>query len=250
MYTDTEGVVLKNIKMPDGRKMLVVFTLKYGKISAGTSINEKGRKKTNLALQPFAYSRFEIYKNRDSYNISSAEVKKSFYRIGEDVDKYMYASYILEFTDKILPENERAPQLFNLLLEFFEALEERKGKYATLALGYQLKALRCIGLEPEIKKCVVCGSKEHLEKFAVSEGGVICGNCLNKLRGNVNETLIYGLDFGIIDVISYILSNPLKRLENLALNEHTQQALKKIMQSWLRYHLDIGGLKSESFLIE
>lgn len=250
MYTDTEGIVLRNVKMPNGRKMLVIFSLKYGKISAGTNINEKGRKKTNLALQPFVYSRFEIYKNRESYNINSAEVKKSFYKIGEDVDKYMYASYILELTDKLLPENERSPQMFDLLLDFFTALEARNGKYATLALGYQIKALKCIGLEPEIKKCVCCGSSEHLEKFVVSEGGVVCSNCLNKLKGNVNETLIYGLDFGIIEVINYILSNPLKRLENLALNVQTQQALKRIMQSWLMYHLDIRELKSESFLIE
>lgn len=249
MYTDTEGIVLKNVKLPGGRKILVIFSLKYGKISAGTNISEKGRSKSTLALRPFVHSRFEIYKNRDSYNVNSAEVKKSFYKIGEDVDKYMYASYILEFTDKILPDNERAPQMFDLLVDYLEALEQRSGKYATLALAYQFKALKSMGLAPEIKHCVCCGSQER-DFFVVSEGGTVCRNCLNKLQGNVNESLIFSTNFGIIEVISYILANPLKKLEKLALNEQTQKHLKNIMQSYLAYHLDIKELKSESFLIE
>ncbi len=39
-------------------------------------------------------------KNREYYNINSADVKKSFFRIGEDVDKYMQASFVLELTEK------------------------------------------------------------------------------------------------------------------------------------------------------
>ncbi|QAT42707.1 DNA repair protein RecO [Aminipila luticellarii] len=250
MYTDTEGIVLKNIKMSGGRKMLVLFSLKYGKISAATNINEKGRSKSTLALRPFTYSRFELYKNRDYYNINSAEVIKSFYKIGEDVDKYMYASYILEFTDKIISENERAPQLFNLLIDYLAALEKRSKKYATLALAYQIKALLLSGCAPEIKKCVCCGNSNDLNWFVISEGGTVCGECLNKLKSNVNETLIYDVNFGIIEVINYILSNPLKNLENLALNDKTQEKLKKIMHQYIAYHLDIKDLKSESFLME
>ncbi|QHI71079.1 DNA repair protein RecO [Aminipila terrae] len=250
MYTDTEGVVLKNVKMPGGRKILVLFSLKYGKISAATNINEKGKSKSTLALRPFTYSRFEIYKNRDSYNINSAEVLKSFYKIGEDVDKYMYASYILEFTDKIISENERAPQLFDLLIDYLAALEKRNKKYATLALAYQIKALMHVGCAPETRKCVCCGTSKNLNWFVINEGGTVCNDCLNKLQSNVNESLIYDVNFGIIEVINYILTNPLKNLENLALHDKTQEKLKLLIRSYIAYHLDIRNLKSESFLIE
>lgn len=250
MYTDTEGIVLKNVKLPGGRKILVLFSLKYGKISAGTNINEKGRSKSTLALRPFTYSKFEIYKNREHYNINSAEVIKSFYKIGEDIDKYMYASYILEFTDKILSENERAPHLFDLLINYLALLEKRNKKYATLALAYQIKTLVHVGCAPETKKCVCCGKDKELKWFVISEGGVFCEKCLNNHKSNINESLIYDVDFGIIEVINYILSNSLKSLENLALNEKTQGKLKQIIHSYIAYHLDISNLKSESFLIE
>lgn len=248
MYTDTEGIVLKNVKLPGGRKILVLFSLKYGKISAGTSINQKGRSKSTLALRTFTYSKFEIFKNRESYNVNSADVIKSFYKIGEDVDKYMYASYILEFTDKIIFENERAPHLFHLLIDYLGALEKRNKKYATLALAFQIKALLHIGCAPQISKCVSCGHNKELNWFVISEGGVVCENCLNKLKSNVNELLIYDVNFGIIEVINYILSNPLKNLENLALNEKTQEKLIQIIRSYIAYHLGIKELKSEGFL--
>ena len=88
MLTDTEGIVLRQIKTSYNRRMILLFSRRYGKISAGTSIGEKGRSKSALALRPFTYGRYELFKGRDSYNINSADVIKSFYGIGEDIDKY------------------------------------------------------------------------------------------------------------------------------------------------------------------
>ncbi len=104
MLTDTEGIVLRQIKTSYNRRMILLFSKKYGKISAGTSIQEKGRGKSSLALRPFTYGRYELFKNRDSYNINSADVLKSYYAIGEDVDKYMNGAYVLEFTEHVLSE--------------------------------------------------------------------------------------------------------------------------------------------------
>ena len=48
--------------------MITVLTKRYGKISAGTSINEGGKNKSALALRPFSYGRYDIFKNKDNYN--------------------------------------------------------------------------------------------------------------------------------------------------------------------------------------
>ena len=106
MITDTEGIVLKQVKTAYGRRMILLFSQKYGKISVGTSINEKGRNKSALALRPFTYGKYDLFKNRDSFNLNNASVLKSYYKIGEDVDKYMNSSYILEFTEKVLQEGQ------------------------------------------------------------------------------------------------------------------------------------------------
>ena len=85
MHINAEGIVFRQVKIAGGRKMLHLFTKKYGKISAGTSISEKSRTKSALALQLFTYGNYEIYKSKEYYNINSGEVKKTYYKIAEDV---------------------------------------------------------------------------------------------------------------------------------------------------------------------
>ena len=40
MKFETEGIVLKQIKTVGGRRMIVLLSARYGKISAGSGINE------------------------------------------------------------------------------------------------------------------------------------------------------------------------------------------------------------------
>ena len=66
MYINSEGIILRQVKAASGRRMLLVFTKKYGKISAGSDISEKGRGKAALALRPFTYGQYEFFKNRQN----------------------------------------------------------------------------------------------------------------------------------------------------------------------------------------
>ncbi len=72
-------------------------------------------------------------------------LKKSFFRIGEDVDKYMQASFVLELTEKMVPEDLPQPRLFNLLIDFLDAMESREKRHETLVLAYEVKALAILG---------------------------------------------------------------------------------------------------------
>ena len=118
MIITTEGIVLKQRKIAGNRRMIVIFTRQYGKISAGTSINEKNRSKAALALRPFTYAEYELFKGRDSYSINSASVRKSYYSIGEDLDRFMIASSFIEYLDSVAPDNEPMPGLYDLAVEF------------------------------------------------------------------------------------------------------------------------------------
>jgi DNA repair protein RecO (recombination protein O) len=250
MYTDTEGIIFRQVKTVNGRRMVLLFSKKYGKISAGTSISEKGKSKSSLAMRPFTYGRYELYKNRDSYHINGTEVIKSYYRIGEDVEKFMYCSYVLEFTEKILQEEAPAPVIFDMILDFFNIMEKRSKKYSSLILAYQIKVLQEAGSMPQINQCVQCGEKGEPVLFSVKEGGILCKSCCLNFHRNENDTLIYAVNFGIVSILRYILGNPLKSFENLALDDDIQKKLHTIIKSYIAYHMDIGDLKSESFLVD
>ena len=244
MFTESEGIVLRQTKISGGRRMILIFTKKFGKISAGTQLNERGKGKQALAIRPFTYANYQLFKRGDYFNINGAETLKSFYRIGEDVDKFMNASYALELTDKLVAEGEPAPGLFNLTVDLLSEMENRKTKFETLLLGYVVKSLKQVGLLPELNVCTRCGEKKPPAFFSIKDGGIVCGDCLTA----ANDSLIYSIDFGIIDVLNYFLSHPMESLSKLALEDELAKRILKMMTEHARYHLDFGELKSEAFI--
>ena len=241
-------MVLRQIKTSYNRKMIRLFTRSFGKISAGTEIGERGRSKGALAVRPFTYGRYQLFKSRDSYNINSAEVIKSFYGLGENVDKYMYGSYVLEFTEKALPEEMAAPALFDLLIEFFKVLETREKGIGTLVLAYQVKLLKLAGAMPKLDSCVICGKKNASSHFSVEEGGIVCEDCVRTLGDPASTALIYCNRFDIVNTLDYLAKVPLGDLRNIALNEENGKLLQKIIRQYAAYHLDITDIKSEELV--
>ena len=255
MITDTEGIVLRQVRTVGGRRMILLFSRKFGKISVGTSINEGGKNKSAMAVRPFTHGRYELFKGRESYNLNSGQVLHSFYRIGEDLDKYMAASYVLELTEKILPEELAQPRLYQLLLEFLEELELRKKKHGTLVMAYVVKALDILGNMPCLDQCACCGCsgespEKNLQLFSVEEGGMVCRTCGQQLRKENSRTLIYAADFGIVEILKYFQKRPLADFRRLALEEKTLEKLQKILRQYLAWHLDVKELKSEAFFTE
>ncbi|MCI7145108.1 MAG: DNA repair protein RecO [Clostridiales bacterium] len=248
MRIETEGIVLKQVKTSYGRKIIHLFTRDKGKISAGTGLNDRGRRST-LALQPFTLGRYRLFKNRDMYNLDSAEVIRSHYAIGEDVDKYMYGAYVLEFTEKILPEELPAQGIFSLLLDFFRELEKRDRGIGTLVLAYQTKVLVEAGVFPSLDRCAACGCPPGEENpvdrwgFSTETGGMVCPECAKEIN-----SLIHHVKFDIINILKYFAANPLKKLENIALNEKTGLELQKIIREYSEYHLNASNIKSEKLI--
>ena len=260
MLADSTGIILRRINATSGRKMLSIFTQKYGKISAGTSISEKSSKgKATLSLNRFTYGRYEIFRSRDFYNVNSGEVVKSFFRIGEDPDKYFAASFALELTDKALPEVLPQPKLLNELVDFLGTLEDRSKGFITLVIAYEIKLLDAVGMLPNLDECVVCGSKpddaKRLRYFSAEDGGMICDECMRKIEQEIAQNskskakprLIYSPKFDIVNIIKYFSKRPISAFGNIMLDAETEEELYKILREYISYHMDVGTLKSELY---
>ena len=252
MYTESEGIILRQVKATAGRRMVLMFSQKYGKISVGTSMNEsKTKAKSALAIRPFTYGKYEIYKNRDYYNLNGAETIKSFYSFGQDLDKFFAASLCLELTEKVLIEEVPQPRLFSILVDLMKAFERRKSSFDTLTLAYMVKLLKELGTMPVMDRCTVCGKQENLVGFSVRDGGAVCKECAAKNKeSNSPDKLIFTPEFDILRVIKYFSEKPISAFEKVALNDRDAASLMSILREYYSYHLDIGKLKSESTISE
>lgn len=249
MVINSEGIVLRQRKIANNRRMIVLFTKRYGKMSAGTSINEKSKSRSALALRPFTYADYNIFKGRESYSIDSAQVLKSFYSIGEDLDRFMTASVCIEYLDKVLAEGEPAPHLFDLTLEFLQSVSQAGKSAETLLLAYIFKTLKMLGVAPELSCCVNCGKRlddfgegSGYKSFSVVHGGIICDECAKEEKTNPNS-LIYQPSFDIISVFGYFDSKPLKTFEKIDLKPEVSRTVRTILADYIERYLGTEVLR-------
>lgn len=252
MIITAEGIVLRQRKIANNRRMIVLFTKKYGKLSAGTSVNEKSRSRAALALRPFTYAEYDIFKGREAYSINSAQVNKSFYSIGEDIDRFMNASAFIEYLDKVLEEGEPAPRLFDLSLEFLQSVSEVKSGTDTLLYAFIVKSLKFLGVAPELSCCVNCGKApgefgDSRRMFSVSGGGIICPDCADEEK-RAADSLIYNPAFDIIDVFRYFDSKPLKTFEKVDLRPDVKGEVREILSRYTDRYLGVDVLSRSAGL--
>ncbi|MBO5514255.1 MAG: DNA repair protein RecO [Mogibacterium sp.] len=249
MIINSEGIVLRQRKIANNRRMIVLFTKRYGKLSAGTSINEKSKSRSALALRPFTYAEYDIFKGRETYSINSSQVLKSFYSIGEDIDRFIMASSFIEYLDKVLAEGEPMPHLFDLSLEFLESVSHAGKSAETLLLAYIYKTLKMLGVAPELTCCVNCGKKPSefggnsgIRSFSVTSGGIICDECAKEEKINPNA-LIYKPSFDIITVFVYFDSKPLKTFEKIDLKPEVLTEVRAILAEYIDRYLGTDVLR-------
>jgi DNA repair protein RecO (recombination protein O) len=248
MDARTEGIVLRQTKILNGRRMITLFSKEYGKIGAGTGL--AGRGKSALALRPFTYGSYDLRKGRSAWHINGAEVLRGFYRIAEAPEKFASCSYALEFTEKLLPEESPAPALFALALEYFRMMEERGKKFDTLTVVFLFKAIHLWGAAPELEKCARCGKAPPGGVFfGVRDGGLVCDACAGteNIPDTGKDRLLYPLDFDILKVMRYLPGRPLRDFDRLALDGPVLLALKRILREHAAWHLGVSGLRSEEF---
>ncbi|MDR2771611.1 MAG: DNA repair protein RecO [Clostridiales Family XIII bacterium] len=246
----TEGIVLRQTKILNGRCMITLFSKEYGKLGAGTGLTGRGKGKSSLALRPFTYGNYGLRKSRGAWHINSAEALSGFYRIAEAPERFANCAYALEFTEKLLPEESPAPALFALVLEYFEMMERRRKKFDTLTVAFLFKAIHLWGAAPELEKCARCGKvPQGGGAFGVRDGGLVCDACITaeNIPDRGKDRLLYPLDFDILNVMRYFPGRPLRDFERLALDGPVLLALKRILREHAAWHLGVSDLKSEEF---
>ncbi|MDR2157524.1 MAG: DNA repair protein RecO [Clostridiales Family XIII bacterium] len=213
---ECEGIVIRQTKALKGRRLLLLFSDAYGKIGAGTSISERSKSKSALAVRPFTRGRYQLASGRGYVNITSAETIQSYYNFGENYGKFLNASLLLEFTGKFLPEEVPAPDVYALLLTCLDLLGKRKRGFDTISLVYLVKVLQLSGVFPEA------------ENFR-------------------HDELLSGLGFDIVNILVYLMENPPERMERLMLDEDKSARLLRLIIQYAEQHLDVGPLKSVAY---
>lgn len=241
MYIVTDAIVLKRIKVSDYDKILLLFTRKAGKMSVSVKGSQNPKSKMASGSHPFIYGEFSLNKGGRMSSVTSIDIKESFYKLREDLDKLTIASYFLELVNIVIVENEINNQLFDILLNHLSAIEKSDtlAQSHLIKVAFELKLLYSIGLNPEMHVCVNCGNEQFDNpKFSIEDGGIICENCYSHYESSPK------IGHVIPKLIPFLLNNNLHQILSTEIDEILIKKIDYIINQFLLFHLERKGFKS------
>ncbi len=82
---------------------------------------------------------------------------------------------MVEAVNKVTPDKDPVPHLYELLSRALHALNERNSPLMLAAFFWRLISIE--GQTPQLDECVGCGESGELSTFDVVEGGAHCASC-------------------------------------------------------------------------
>jgi len=172
MLINTDGVVLRTVKVGNGDKMLTVLTRDNGKISCIARGACSLKSKKLACTQNFAYSHMSLSKKGDRLSLEQCELIEDFYSIGSDIEKTAVAGYMAQVCEYVTDESLGGEELTSLLLNCLYVLSKDGTDIKKVKAVFELRTMTAIGHMPDLEACHVCGA-ETGEMLFSPQGGVI-----------------------------------------------------------------------------
>jgi DNA repair protein RecO (recombination protein O) len=176
-----EALVLTKMAFGESDKIVRLFTLESGKVSAIAKGAGKSQKRFMNTLEPFNHIKIEYFEKQASgmVRIESADIVETNGGIETSLRKVCTAGFFTEFVERLTKDREKHPSLFHALKEVIAAVKEGELSFAEI-LFYQLVVLEALGYMPNFHSCVYCGKEVPEERktlFSRERGGILCEVC-------------------------------------------------------------------------
>ncbi len=170
------AIVLKSIDYGEKDKILTLFSVELGKITARLRGVKSPKSKLKYAGQPFCFGQFELVGEKNT--VSGCDLIDSFFDLSGDIDRYNVACKILKTVDSVLVEGVINEKLFLHLIHAIRELTYSDTRPAVVHAKFLLDLLTDLGYGVNFRDCLSCGARlvrsVHLD---LSTGSILCNNC-------------------------------------------------------------------------
>lgn len=195
MEEKLSGIVLSGTPYGEGDKILNIFTLEKGSVSARIKGVKKAGAKLKFAAEPFCFAEFVFMKTAERRTVISATLIDSFYPLREDVVKYFCGGTVLDYLRKFCKEEIVSPSVFMLAAETLKTLAYTD-KDPRSALGtFLIGALTASGYGLNLNGCTSCGERIFGRAFFdAGSGGFLCEDCFSGTGREINISTLSALE--------------------------------------------------------
>ncbi len=191
MEEKLKAVVLRAIDYKENDKLITLFSLEEGVVTAVARGVKKANAKLKFAAAPFCFCEYVLAKKGDKRTVVSAEIIESFYSLREDIFKLYAGSAALEFVYLFVKEGMENGRLFVLLMDFLKNLCFSEADAYVLLVKFLLEALALAGYEITVDKCAKCRKTiKNRAFFDFGIGGGICEDCRDGMSVEINPSTL------------------------------------------------------------
>jgi DNA repair protein RecO (recombination protein O) len=240
--------VLRRKDIGEADRILTLFTPELGKVRVVAKGIRKPRSRKAGHLELFTRSKLLLASGRDLDIITQAEVVDAYRPVREDLLRGAYAAYMIELLDRLTPDEQENPELYDLLRQALTWA----GTAPDLSLAaryYELHLLSIAGYQPQLRQCVIGGETLQAEDqfFSPAEGGVVCPRCAaSRLEGPGNAGWM-PLSLAGLKLLRYVQANTFARVAALNVGARTQSEVEFLLARYITLILE-RQLKSVEFL--
>jgi len=148
----TQAIVLGHIEYGEADRILKLFTMEKGKISAIAKGVRKIRSRKAGHLEPFTHVNLFLAEGRNLDIITQAETVDSYPDLRDNLEGIAYASYVMEVVDRFTYEEGQNVGIFRLLVNTLGRLEKQPNP-ETVIHYFEMRLLDLLGFRPLGWRC-------------------------------------------------------------------------------------------------
>ena len=212
-----EAIVLGSRKSSEANRVVILLTRGHGRLAVAANGVRKTRSKIGARLEPMCHVDILVRPGRGLATVDEVRLVTVQHRLHSDLSRLTQGLAMVEVVDRMTPEMEPVPAIFEMLRRALAALDESRSPL--MLAGFYWKLLALEGSAPQLDECVRCGATADLVSFDILEGGTVCGSC--RMGATVSEDALAVLRL----VLGGRLHEALALPESPAVNEVNQLAM-------------------------
>lgn len=173
-----DAIVLGTVDYGEADRLVTLFTVGRGKLTAFAAGARKSRRRFAGALDPCTRLKAQLVaRHGTTFRLDSVDIEKAFHALRGDLPRIARALYAIELCRELIRDEQPHPQLFALLVRYLEALDGNTAGPTSL-IAFELSALAHVGFMPRFDACAICGGSPLPPlRFDPDHGGVVCSRC-------------------------------------------------------------------------
>jgi DNA repair protein RecO (recombination protein O) len=230
----TEGLVLRYADYKEADRVVVLLTPEMGKLTVSARGARKPKSRLLAGSQLFCHADYQLFRFTETYTMAQVDLKDSFFNIRNDINKFAYATYMMNLTEEAVSPDERARKLYHLVLKALTFFAYSEINAQDIVHAFEIKLIDILGYRPVLENCSICGGSfnNYKTSFSIIDGGLVCENC----RSNSHKKQM--IHMSTIKTLNHMLQMDMQRLNILKVSERVRSELEEILPAYLEYVFD------------